>query len=70
MLQRMPAKTDTNISFRVSFEQRAELKRRADAAGKTMTEYVLGSALGTLEVPGTTERLEALELRVKALEAG
>lgn len=58
----------TMTSFRVTETQLAQITRRAKAAGMTRSAYLIACALGTVTTPGLTDRVEALERRVEALE--
>jgi uncharacterized protein (DUF1778 family) len=61
----MTAVTRKQINLRCSEEDRAEIQRRADAAGLTLSSYMLAAALGRLSDPAQLDRIEAALERIE-----
>jgi uncharacterized protein (DUF1778 family) len=61
----MTAVTRKQINLRCSEEDRAEIQRRADAAGLTLSAYMLAAALGRLSDPAQLDRIEAALERIE-----
>jgi len=59
------AKRTEQVSIRVSAEEHAEIKRRAQLLGMTITAYIIAASL---DYEGTKSRVEEIEQRLARLE--